>query len=645
VVVPAAIAVLAVWSVAPLPVPLVGTSPDALSRMWRLWLWGALIAGGVTVVLEVLSHGAVAAAVYRVWDGLLAVPSRRFVAVTAALFAAGALAFTVFVFDGNPRSVDGFAQLFQARVFLAGRLWLSPPPELASFATLNMILGPDRWLAQYPPGQSLALAVGLAAGVWWLLVPLWAAALVVFTHRLGRWVGGDAAGRLAVLLLCVSPFALAVSGSEMSHLPAAVLGAGAACAALAAGGRRPLLAPAAAGGAIGLMLAFRPLDAVAAVLPTALILLLTARVRVPALMAAAVGGLLGSLPTLAYNAATTGDWRMFGYVALWGPNHSLGFHDVPWGIPLTPARAVGLTALDLFQLNQYLVDLAPPVLLVVAAGFVVGRRRVSVRDAVAVSGMVALSALLFFYWHRDVFYGPRFLFSALPWIAVLTGRAAALLGGAARHHPRLRAAPLALLAALGVGAVLLTPDRLRAYSASTPTLNLHPDRAAAGLDRAVVLIPDGWGTRLIARMWEAGIPVHRSARLYAAVDACTLEQALDRAEARPGERARLEGVLDSLAALGRPGVPAGLTDDGALRLLPGTPLPEDCAAEIRFDRRGFLAFAPFLYLNRATLDGPVVWARDLRDRNDALRRQYPDRAFYRYAPREPGATPTLEPID
>jgi hypothetical protein len=259
-----------------------------------------------------------------------------------------------------------------------------------------------------------------------------------------------------------------------------------------------------------------------------------------------------------------------------------------------------------------------------------------------VSGVVALTGLLFFYWHRDVFYGPRFLFSVLPWVAVVTGRGAALLGSAARDHARLRAIPLSLLVALGVGAVLLTPDRLRAYRTSTPTLNLHPDRAAATLDRAVVLIPDGWGSRLIGRMWGAGIPVRGTARLYAGIDACVLEQALDRADADPGERARLAAVLDSLARLGRPGVPANLTDDRALRLLPGAPIPEDCAAEIRYDQRGFLAFAPFLYLNRATLDGPVVWARDLRDRNDALRRRYPDRTFYRYAPREPGAAPTLE---
>jgi len=252
--------------------------------------------------------------------------------------------------------------------------------------------------------------------------------------------------------------------------------------------------------------------------------------------------------------------------------------------------------------------------------------------------------LLFFYWHRDVFYGPRFLFSALPWIVVLVARAFVAIARAGAERPRLAPLPTALVVGVVAGAVLLTPARLRVYRDSTPELDLHPDRAAAraGLAHAVVLIPDGWGTRLIARMWAMGIPVRRSGRLYAAIDACTLELALDRADADSTGRARLLDTLDSLARRGQPGTPADLTEDPALRLPTGGPLPTTCADEIAFDHRGFLAFGPFLYLNAPTLDGSIVWARDLRDRNDALRRRYPDRTFYRYASPAPDAPPRLE---
>ena len=123
------------------------------------------------------------------------------------------------------------------------------------------------------------------------------------------------------------------------------------------------------------MTAFRPLDAVAATIPVALILLAApARARFGAFAAVTLGGVAGAVPTLAFNQATTGSWRTFGYTYLWGPEHSLGFHPVPWGVPLTLTRAIARSGLDLHQLNAYLFDAPVPALAMVAAGFVLGRR-------------------------------------------------------------------------------------------------------------------------------------------------------------------------------------------------------------------------------------------------------------------------------
>jgi hypothetical protein len=328
----------------------------------------------------------------------------------------------------------------------------------------------------------------------------------------------------------------------------------------------------------------------------------------------------------------------------------MGFHEVPWGIPLTLVRALGLTGLDLHLLNRYLLDFPFPVLLLLAAGYLIGRRSLGVRDAVPLIGAAALTGLLFFYWHRDLFYGPRFLFSVVPWILISVARSIVLLCRAPADAPqRARLAPVAVTlvtTAVVVGAVMLTPARLETYRDSTPVLDLHPDRDAreAGLRNAVVVIPDGWGSRLIARMWAAGVPVRRSTRLYGAIDACTLQMTLDAAaqESLAGEP--LATKLDSLAALARPGVRADLTEDPNLRLQPGVSLADACRDEIAFDRRGFISFAPFLYLNNATLDGDVVWARDMRDGNAVMRRRYPARAFYRYGPDQPGGSPRLVPL-
>jgi hypothetical protein len=642
-----AAAVGALWSVVPFGVWWGDADGAAVAGAWGTWAWGGGVVLGLTVALMILSRGRAPAWLLVAWRASVGRwPGPVMLALAGAALVAFAGLILALLFAGNPRSVDGFAQLFHARMLLAGHPWVEPPAELANFATLHMVLGPDRWYSQYPPGQPAVLAVGLAAGSWWLLQPLFGVLLLAATWRVARWAADETTARLSAVFLVLSPFVVTVTATELSHVPAAALGLAAAAAAtmLERGDRRRWAV--AAGAALGLMVAFRPLDAVAAAVPVGLITLFTARRRIQALVLTAVGGTIATLPTLWFNAATTGSWREFGYARLWGRGIALGFHEVPWSKALTPLRAVGLTASDLHQLNMYLLDFPVPVLLLGAAGFLAGWRRLTSRDVVPMAAAGGLVGLMFFYFHRDIFFGPRQLFSVTPWFLVMLARATVLLrhtGPSTRGGvPAGMVVVTGMAVALAFGLATITPSRLAAYRSSSAMLNHHPDRDAAGLDGAVVLIPDGWGSRLIARMWEAGVPVPRSTGLYAAIDACTLELALDAADDSLA-RSMLPATLESLAAAGRPGERLHRTDDAALRLLPG-PLPPACEAEIAFDQRGFLAFAPYLYLNTPFLDGPVVWARDLRDRNDALRRRYPDRRFFRYAPTADGGAPQLIPL-
>ena len=628
---------LSLWSVIPFSVWWADSDAAQVLGTWRTWGWGALLVGGVTVVALILSRGGLPGTLLRCWRRTVGRWPRwlLLLVVCGALVLFAVATFTL-LFSGNPRSVDGFAQLFHARMLVEGHLWVRPPEALANFAILHMNLGPDRWYSQYPPGQPAVLAAGFLLGLWWLLQPVFGVGMLIGAHRVARWTADEATARLTVILLVLSPFVIAVTGSELSHLPAAALAIGAAAAATAVDGQRWAWWGLVAGVLLGVMVAFRPLDAVAAAVPVGVIVLMVARHRVRALGAVFAGGVLGTLPTLWFNAQTTGRWSEFAYTKVWGKGIALGFHAVPWGHPLTPLRAVGLTNLDLHQLNVYLLDFPLPILLVVAAGYVIGRRRLGMRDTVPVVGVTSLLALLFFYFHRDTFYGPRLVFSVVPWIMLLVARSLVLLGTAGPPlrdgTPRGMVAVTGFVIALGIGLGTIAPGRLAAYRASTPILNLSPDREArtAGIHHAVVLLPDGWGTRLIARMWADGVPMRRTGRLYAAIDACTLYKTLNQAEAQGVRGGPLVATLDSLAGLGRPGVRIGLTDDRNLRVATWEPLAPECSAEIAFDRRGVLAFAPFLYFNRPALDGDIVWARDMRADNVALFARYGDRQFYRY---------------
>ncbi|HWO90191.1 MAG TPA: hypothetical protein VNL98_13690 [Gemmatimonadales bacterium] len=661
----------ALWSVLPAAVWFADGDMDLYRAGWQVWWWGGLVSALVALLALLLSRGAAVDAAATAWRRIRALGTPWFVAGAGALLALGTMFASVILFHGNPRNVDGFAQLFHARAILAGALWAQPPALPQHFATLHMIIGPDRWLSQYPPGQPLLLAVGLALGAWWIVNPLIAAALSWAGYRVARSLFGEDEARLTALLLACSPFVLAVGGSELSHLPAATGAMGAAACGCAISGSRWRGAAVLAGVLLAVTATFRPLDAVAAAVPVAGMALLAGRARaLEALALAAVSGAAGCLPLLWYNHETTGSWLRFGYTQLWGPGHSLGFHDTPWGTPLTPVRALGLTGVDLFLTNRDLFDLTVPLLPLISVAFFVGRRRLAVQDLIAVLGAATVYVLMFFYWHRDVFYGPRLHFVAAPWLCILFARAVTLLWRSPGPPSTPRAGRIAVFAvavALAVGLTGLTPSRLAAYRNSLPQLSLHPDREArrAGISNAVVVIPDGWGSRLIARMWALGVPVRLSTRLYSGIDACTLQEQLDRAERDPAARERLVDTLVALRRAGRAGVRAGLTEDpnlrlpgratppatlgvipeGGIELRPDSMLPPECLRELISDRRGFLGYAPYLYLNNATLDGDIVWARDLgEEANSALRARYPGRRMFRYAPPQPGAAPVFQLI-
>jgi hypothetical protein len=344
-----------------------------------------------------------------------------------------------------------------------------------------------------------------------------------------------------------------------------------------------------------------------------------------------IGVALGVLPTLLFNAATTGNAFTFGYSALYGAELGLGFHSGPWGQVLTPLRAVGLTSGDAYDLDTYLFEWPLPVTLLIIAA-VAGRRGLDPALRAAAAYLAVLVGLLFFYFHRDFLYGPRFLFSALPAIFVLIAAGMVRLAALELPLPRLGVTlgdgvTVAITVLAVQGAVWLAPQRLASYSAAGTVLALHPDEDArrANLHHAVIVLRDGWGTRLIVRMWEAGVSVRLSARLYSALDACTLAELLRSAEADGVRGPALVDRLQTAAANGSPGryVP-GMTRDPYLRLPANGQLTPHCVAEIDWDRAGTMQYSAVAYLNAPDFAGDLVWARELSDLS-ALRRLYTDR--------------------
>ena len=619
----------------------------AFDRDMAQRFWGLLTAGLITLLLFTVTRGRCAGWLRAALERLRAVPRSVLLVGFGVLAAGEAIAVAVVEFARNPQLIDTWAQYVQARTFAAGALTAPPPPSAAHFGILQMVTTPAGWFSQYPPVHPALLALGMTLGAAWLVTPLLAGLLPAAVYGLGRRGGDESVARLAAGLTLLSPFAIAMDASAMNHLPAA-LGVAAGLALTPAIARGRTGAALAFGLLCGLTVGLRPLDGVAlAAVGGAALLIPLQRRALWTVAAAGLGGVAGALPTLVFNALTTGSPFTFGYTVLYGAGHMLGFHAGPWGVPLTPLRAVGLTANDANDLNTYLLEWPLPVTLLIVAA-VTDRRGLDPARRGAAAYLAVLVGLLFFYFHRDLLYGPRFLFSAVPAVLVLVAAGIVRLAALDAPVPRVSARVGDVVAVATAVLVLqsaawLAPQRLRSYTAVGTVLALHPedDARRAGLHHAVVVLRDGWGTRLIARMWEAGVPVALSSRLYAAFDACALEQLLDDAEHAAVRGPALVERLAAAAATASPGVYApGLTRDPFLRMPADGQLTPECSAQLVWDGEGTMQYAAVANLNAPGRDGDLVWARELPDLS-VLRRLYPDRPIYRYAQPAPGAAPTF----
>jgi hypothetical protein len=636
------------WALASLP-PIgawadVG-DPRLYTEAWRLWVHTAALALLPAAVVA-LAGGAPYVRRALAWS--LRIRRGRFLVLLGVIATAEATLVAVVCFARNPMHIDLWPQLFQAKVFLSGRMTAPPPPTVAHFATLNMLGDPAHgWFSQYPPIHALLLAPAVAAGAPWLATPLLAGLLPAAVYALGRGTGDERVARLAAALVVASPFIVTTDASGLAGTPstlAATFGL-AALPALAANDAR---GAAVFGAAVGLLLGLRPIDAVAlAVVAAAPVVAALRGTHWRALVAAAAAGFVTLLPTLVFNAATTGSPLEYGYSVVWGTAPPW---SVPFGEPLTPLRALGFTALDAHELNLYLLAWPIPVTLLAALGCASSRAEPALRTAAAfVLTVVAFLSIFFF---RDTFGGPRYLFSAVPAVLVLVTAGIVRLADTTRPVTRRLttgdAATVGLTCVALASAAILVPQHLAAMR-KTGVLTLHPadDARAAGISHAVVLLPDGWGNRLVARLWAAGVPVRDSPRVFRAFDACALEERLDAAADAGLSGAALVARLEEDARTADHGVAQPTVTPDPLTRLPSDPraMTPRCRAEVFRDREGMLDYAPFVWLNAPTLDGDVVWAREMGPEDEALRTHYPDRRFFRYTIPAGAAAPTFTALD
>jgi 4-amino-4-deoxy-L-arabinose transferase-like glycosyltransferase len=329
-----------------------------------------------------------------------------------------------------PHVQDSVADLFQAKTFALGRLWV-PDPHLHSFFSEEFIPVHDgKWFSKYPPGWPLLLTVGVLVHLPWLVDPVLSGAVVLLTFLIGREVYSATVGILAALLTLSSPFFLFLGGSFMPHTATVVYLLSATylfirwyrrSSGRMQDRRTEAFLLSSSGFLLGMGFITRQTDAIAFALPFAAFLLPSVRRRhfAPVLWLV-LGGIPPVACMLAYNWILAGSPLTSPY-SLWWPFDRLGFGPTVGIGGFTPAQGLWNTSFNLQMLLAHLFGW-PFYLTLMLAGvpFITGRATRWDWAFLASAGSIVLAYIA--YWNPGVMYGPRYYFAAVPWLVLLTAR-------------------------------------------------------------------------------------------------------------------------------------------------------------------------------------------------------------------------------
>lgn len=611
----------------------------------RSWIRDGAIVLAVAVALGFTGGAPLDRLVERARELLLRPGPRVFAALAAssAVLAAAVLAW--WCFRGQPFTSDEMAQQWHARILLGGRLAAIPEAWPEFFNTAPVFDRDGRWFSQYPVGGPALIALGLFANAAWLVNPLLLGVATWCLYLFFRRLGSELSARIATLLLVTSPMVLIMAASQMNHVPALAFAAVALAAAASwsdsgVAGRGRHARAAAVGLAIGALALVRPLDAVLLALVIGAFQLRRVVEEPSRLASLGTQALAGAVPVallLYANHATTGSPLLFGYEALNGPAHGIGFHVDPTGESHTPGRGLVLASGYLMRLSRYLFEWPLPGMLFVTVGLALAPRTrwTHALGATALVFVIGYGA----YWFDGFFSGPRFLFTAVPafvYFAAVSPQLASRLASVRLRRSAILVLPLCVAASwLGLTGEDSALGRARSYREQRTKLKTDVEAQVerAGLHNALVFVNDGWRGRLLARLRVLGLTQFRADRLVSTLDACALQTALDEELEGPDRAERIERRARAYgAARPEPGLPA----DRAIALVPGTRPTPTCVHEFFRDTSGTMPYPMFLARQRLGPDGrvagDVVFARDLGARNELLRDRFGERAWYVYVP-------------
>jgi hypothetical protein len=293
-------------------------------------------------------------------------------------------------------------------------------------------------------------------------------------------------------------------------------------------------------------------------------------------------------------------------------------------------RGLELINLYFLRLQTNLFELPAPSLVAPIVALA-ATRRVERFDRFLLWTAVVVCGLYFSYWGDGVFLGSRFFLVLAPALVLWSARLpAALRERLPRADTLHRGVGFAVLSALVLGLVLTIPFRAVVYRSGFLPMRVDLPAIAEqqGVRHAIIFVRESWGSQMIARMWALGIPRSETESVYRAVDACTLDSAIEQLEHSPVRDSAAYRALQPLMADSAQLMKGTLSPDKTLRARPGATYSAACTARVMDDRAGFTIATSVL----AQPASSNIFARDLHARDTLLLKQYPGRPLYLLRP-------------
>ena len=327
--------------------------------------------------------------------------------------------FSFFIFNHIPRVHDEIDNLFQAKIFKSGRLYVPSPCAKESFDFPHMINN-GKWYSQYTPGYPSLLLLGLLAQTPWLINPLLAALSIILFYFLGKEIFNSKVGILASVLGAASIWFLLMSSTMMSHTSSLFFTSFFLLFVFRSLKNPSITNGLLAGLGLGTAFLIRPYNAFLISLP--FLLYYAARIirDLKKYLKNAASFILITLVLLSvlliYNQMTNGHPLRMGYLVAYGEQHSLGFGRTGYtDIPHTPLLGALRIGESIGALNKYLFGwplssfLALLPLLWIAKLSKENRKK----DMLLAAGFFSMAVGLYFYWGIHIFLGPRMFFEVI----------------------------------------------------------------------------------------------------------------------------------------------------------------------------------------------------------------------------------------